>query len=66
MELYSYNQYRGYHLFVENTYDEEYTYYEGIAQLNGEDMFLSKSMTGDGAEASLIDKIDAELDEGKY
>ena len=64
MELYSYNQYRGYHLFVEATQGDEYPCYDGVAQLNGDDIFCARGTTGDEAESWLMLQIDAELDEG--
>tara|TARA_R110002096_G_scaffold410480_1_gene610212 strand:+ start:485 stop:670 length:186 start_codon:yes stop_codon:yes gene_type:complete len=60
MELYSHSRYKGYLLFVEDTTDEDYPYYEGVAQLNGTTVFTSKSITGDGAELKLQEKIDGE------
>ena len=64
MELYSHNKYKGYHLFVECLVsdDEEYPWYEGVAQMNGNTYFESKShISGDNAEQVLMDKIDTYL-----
>lgn len=64
MELYSYNKYKGYHLFVEvyETGNDEYPYvYEGVAQHNGTNIDHSKSyISGDKAEQILMEKIDSE------
>jgi hypothetical protein len=59
-ELYSYEKYRGYHLFVEaySSEDEEKTVYEGVAQVHGTTMFSSSSDDGKKAETLLMDQID--------
>ena len=59
-ELYSYELYRGYDLFVECLdYDEHYTRYAGTARLNGTTMFTSISnISGDIAEQKLKGQID--------
>lgn len=67
MEVYSYNKYKGYHLFVEAfelEEDEDYSYiYYGVAQHNGTTIYNSKSViSGDKAEQFLKDEIDEEFD----
>ncbi len=64
MELYSYEKYKGYCLFVEVIdVDEDYYIYEGVAQLNGTTVFSSKSViSGDKAEQHLMSQIDLEED----
>ncbi len=58
-ELYSYNKYQGYCIFVEDHSCEEYTHFEGVAQYNGTTIFTSKSsVNGDIAENKLITLID--------
>jgi hypothetical protein len=68
IELYSYEKYRGYDLFVEdaasiseNLDDEEDGMYEGVAQKNGVTVFTSTSVNGKDAEHYLMVKIDKEL-----
>ena len=62
MELYSYDRYRGYHLYVQRVAldeDEHEVMYEGIAQQNGTTVFTSKSVSsGENAEKKLIRLID--------
>jgi hypothetical protein len=62
VELYSYDKYEGYHLYVECIELEEgVILYEGIAQQNGTTMLTSKSVSsGDNAEKSLKRQIDKE------
>ena len=59
-ELYSYSHYEAFHLFVQSYEDDEEctATFEGVAQLNGEDVFSSEStISGDDAEQKLIDQI---------
>lgn len=65
MEIYSFDRYKGYNLFVEVVEldeDSEYDYlYEGVAQYDGTTIHTSKSLlSGDTAELFLKDKIDKE------
>jgi hypothetical protein len=65
MELYSHDKYKGYHLFVECLVsdEEEYPWWEGVAQMNGNTYFESKSQSsGSRAEEYLIAKIDTYLE----
>ena len=62
-ELYSYEKYRGYHLYVECIPQDEDVYlYEGVAQHNGTTIYTSKSLiSGHSAECGLKDQIDNEV-----
>lgn len=62
-ELYAYEKYKGYNLFVEHleTYDEDYGKYEGVAQLNGTTIFTASSVFGDGVIKDLQRQINNEL-----
>ena len=59
-ELYSYDKYKGYHLYVEcMEYEDHETGYAGVAQFNGTTIFESLSyVSGDIAEQKLKEQID--------
>ena len=63
MELHSYDPYKGYSLFIEDTRSEEYPYYEGVVQWNGTTIFSCKGLTPQRCTLlleSFVDKMEDE------
>lgn len=60
MELYSFDRYKGFRLFVEvEKLDDNVSRYEGAAQENGTTLFTANSLiSGDAVVRSLKDQID--------
>lgn len=58
MELYSFDRYKKHCLFVEDTRDETYPYYEGVLQYNGTTIFECKALSPEKCLGKLKESVD--------
>lgn len=57
--LYSFDKYKGFHIFIEDTRGDDYPFYEGIVQLNGTTFESGKALNPEKLLTSLKNKVEA-------